>query len=249
VETQKQNKVIVRMLGGSRAYGLENPESDYDYRGVFLNTDLNYILGLDKYEHQEFIEGEDTKLKELRHFLNMLKVSNTEAMEIMFADTFLEADPLFLELQSHRYSLLDTDRAFKCLKGYMQGERRLAFGERTGRLGSKRKTELEKHQFSRKNVVQLLRLAWCGGMLFQEGIFPVNVKKYDEKLSVFLLDIKNNPENYTKEQLQALVDNAEEKLNQAYDTRKFNYTFDMDLANKFVLKSYYPLLSEFLIVS
>jgi predicted nucleotidyltransferase len=249
VETQKQNKVIVRMLGGSRAYGLENPESDYDYRGVFLNTDLNYILGLDKYEHQEFIEGEDTKLKELRHFLNMLRTSNTEAMELLFADEYLEADPLFLELQAQRYSLLDTERAFLCLKGYMQGEIRLANGERTGKLGGKRKEAIDKYGFSPKNFVQILRLSWAGTVLFREGKFPVKVSDYDKKFSDFLLDIKNNPQNYKKDYLNFIAQKAEVDLAAAFEERKFNYTFDIDLANRFVLKAYYPLLSEFLIVS
>jgi predicted nucleotidyltransferase len=32
-------KVICKVTGGSRMYGLQTPESDTDIRGVFLNTD------------------------------------------------------------------------------------------------------------------------------------------------------------------------------------------------------------------
>jgi len=239
------NHVLVKSLGGSRAYGLENPASDYDYRGVFLNGDLNYILGLDKYEYQELPGEEDTKYKELRHFLNLLKQANTECLEIMFTEPvdFLEVDPLFLELQKHKFELLDSERAFKTLRGYMAGERLLANGTRTGRLGGKRHDQVKLLGFSPKNFTQLFRLSWVGTIIFQEGLFPVNVKKHDVKFAEFLLSIKNTPENWTKEELNTLVDEYEERLNKSFDSRKFNYTFNQELANNFVLKAYYPLLT------
>ena len=239
------HNIVAKTLGGSRAYGLENENSDYDYRGVFLNGDLNFILGLDKYEHQEFTQGEDVKYKEFRHFLKMLRQSNTEAMELMFTDDFLEVTPLFKELQSHRLKLLDSERAFKCLLGYMQGEKRLANGDRTGQLGSKRKTAIETYGFSPKNFVQLFRLAWAGSVLFNEGFFPVNVAKHDAKFAGFLLSIKNTPENYNKEELNSLVDEAEKTLKFDFDNRKVDYKFDLDLSNKYVLKAYFPMLAEF----
>ena len=34
-------------------YGLSTPESDFDYRGVFLNENISTILGLDRYEHKD----------------------------------------------------------------------------------------------------------------------------------------------------------------------------------------------------
>ena len=77
-----------------------------------------------------------------------------------------------------RQSFIDTDNMFKCLRGYMQSELRLANGERTGQLGGKRKAQLDKYGFSPKNFVQLFRLAHAGVTLFQEGYFPVNVMPF-----------------------------------------------------------------------
>lgn len=76
---------------------------------------------------------------------------------------------------------------FRCLLGYMQGERRLANGERTGQLGSKRKAHLDKYGFSPKNFTQLFRLASCGKALFEKGYFPVNMKQYDTNVHTFLM--------------------------------------------------------------
>ena len=46
IKLRKVMKMLVKTLGGSTAYGLNTPESDLDYRGVFVNTDPSKILGL-----------------------------------------------------------------------------------------------------------------------------------------------------------------------------------------------------------
>ena len=124
----------------------------------------------------------------------------------------------------------------------MQGERRLANGERTGQLGGKRRVQLDAHCFSPKNATQLLRLAWCGVYLFKTGEFPVRIDYYDSKFSDMLLDIKTKPENYTKSQLNEMFDVAESMLVAEYDKRSVNSKFDSDLATNILLKSYLPFL-------
>jgi predicted nucleotidyltransferase len=235
-------KVICRGVGGSRAYGLETPTSDTDWRGIFLNVELKYILGLDKYEHQEYIKGEDEKYKEFRHFLNMCRKSNTEAMEMLFNDHWDMVTTEFLNVQKNRLKLIDTTMAFKCLCGYMQGERRLMNGERTGQLGSKRKESIDKFGYSPKNAVQMVRLAWAGCWLFEKGTFPVNVRENDPELCEYLLDVKTHPERYTKAEMNDETNWWEEKMKRTFDSRNFNYEFDNDLANQMVYDMYMPLL-------
>lgn len=242
-----ENQVILcKMFGGSHAYGLNTPASDIDVRGVFLNAELKYVLGLDKYEHQEYVgNGDDVKYKELRHFLNMLKKSNTEAMETMFNDKWEEVSTEFLELQKDRYKLIDSEKAFKCLCGYMQGERKLMNGERTGLLGSKRKEALVKFGYSYKNAVQLLRLSYCGKVLFEEGVFPVNIMDHNKSFGEELLEIKTNPGNHTLSEMNKRVDESEENMKKAFDKRNVNYVFDDELANQWVYKLYMPVLNRF----
>lgn len=245
--SQLENQVILCQLhGGSHAYGLSTPTSDIDVRGVFLNTELKYILGLDKYEHQEYVgNGDDIKYKEFRHFLNMLRKSNTESMEIMFNDKWVEVSPEFLELQKDRYKLIDSEKAFKCLCGYMQGERKLMNGERTGLLGSKRKEALVKYGYSYKNAVQLLRLSYCGKVLFQEGIFPVNVMDHNKSFGEELLEVKLHPENHSLDEMNKRVDESEEEMKKSFDNRNFDYKFDEELANDWVYRMYMPVLEKF----
>jgi hypothetical protein len=240
-------KMLIKTIGGSTAYGLNTPTSDLDYRGVFINTEPAKILGLDRMDHMQKQETDDIVYYEARKFFDLLRQGNTGALEILFTDDprhIVEQSDAFNIVRANRNRFVDVDKMFRCLLGYMQGERRLANGERTGQLGGKRKAALEQYGFSPKNFVQLLRLAECGVALFQTGTFPVNIMKYDKMFGEQLLDIKVNPWNYTKEGLNASADRAEEELKGAYESRKFFYTFDEDFANEVLRQMYLPYLTK-----
>lgn len=237
-------QMLVKSLGGSRAYGLDTPESDMDYRGVFINTEPSKILGLDRMDHVQKQETDDVVYYEFRKFFELLRNGNTGALELLFTEKacLLETSVEFSEVQENKLKFVDTDKMFKCLLGYMQGERRLANGERTGQLGSKRKAQLEKYGFSPKNATQLLRLAWCGTILFQKGYFPVNVKSEDPEFYKNLFSVKTEPEKYSKEILNETFNSAETALKKSYESKKFTYKFDEKLANEILRKSYLPFL-------
>lgn len=64
---------LVKYLGGSHSYGLNTESSDLDYRGVFANTEISKILGLDRFDHQDNRKGADESYFEVRNFLNLLR--------------------------------------------------------------------------------------------------------------------------------------------------------------------------------
>ena len=236
-------KMLVKTLGGSTVYALNTPESDLDYRGVFANTEPAKILGLEKHDHIQKQETDDIVYYEVRKFFELLRQGNTGALEILFTEgTPIETTTEFEELRDKRKRFVDTDKMYRCLLGYIQGERRIANGERTGQLGGKRKGQLEKYGFSPKNFTQLMRLAECGVALFETGEFPINLEVYDPKFRDELLDIKVHPEKYTREELDTKSYVAEAKLKAAYEIRKVNSTFDFALANETLRKIYLPYL-------
>ncbi len=234
--------MLTKIVGGSTSFGLNTPESDIDYRGVFVNTEPSKILGMDKLEHFVKQETDDTVYYEVRKFFELLKNGNTGAIEILFTENQVERSDIFDEIRAHRLKFVDTDRLYKCLLGYMQSERRIANGERVGVLGSKRKAQLDKYGFSPKNFVQLFRLAKCGEVLFGKGYFPVSMKTEDVDFWEWLMGVKTHPENHTKDELNGAVDHWEAHLKQMYDERKFQYTFDDDLANEMLRRVYIPYL-------
>lgn len=235
--------LICKCLGGSHAYGLNTPISDIDYRGVFLNEDVSQIIGLKRLETIDKKIGEfDEVYYELRHFIGMLKRANSSAMELLFNNTWVSISDEFKEVQKNQWQLIDSKQFFNSLRGYMQSERRLAFGNKTGTLG-KRKIALETYQFSPKNVVQLLRLAWAGQTFFRKGHFPVDVSE-SPIIKEYLLEIKTHPENFNVDVLKLTIDNAEEQLIKAFESRKITYEFSEDVANRIIYDIYMPILSK-----
>lgn len=222
-------------------YGLETPESDTDIRGVFLNTDPASIIGLGRDEIFK-AEGQDTLLFELRHFLKSLSKTNTQALELLFADEYLEISPEFKTIRVNRLRLIDSERLFFSLKGYIGNEKRLANGERTGNLGSKRKEQVEKHGFSPKNFSHLFRLAYCGATFFRTSFYPANLSKYDPIMRDFVFSVKTEPEKYNKEELNDLAGEIMARLEYDFKNRTRNFTFDIDFANQLCLECYLPFL-------
>ena len=237
-------RYLIKTLGGSTAYGLNTPESDTDYRGVFMNTEPAKILGLSRFDVVQKQETEDEVYYEVRKFFELLKDGNTGALEILFTPekNILSVDDTFLPVLKKRTSFVDTEKMYRCLLGYMLSERRLANGERTGQLGGKRKAQLDKYGFSPKNAVQLLRLAWAGRVLFETGDFPVHVGSWNKDMHDLLFTIKTTPEKYSKSQLNTLFDEAEDDMKSSFESRRVTLTFDLDKANDVLRKLYLPFL-------
>ena len=68
-------------LTGSRAYGIHTEASDYDFRGIFINTPEE-IYGLNVRDSQEY-EG-DITLHSLKKFVKLAAGANPNILELLF---------------------------------------------------------------------------------------------------------------------------------------------------------------------
>jgi len=240
----ENKRILCLTKGGSHAYGLSTPTSDTDYRGVFVNTDAAHLVGLKRDEILvEQNEQHDTVMTEFRHALRMLRGANTQMVELLYTDTFESVDPMWRYVQTFRQRLLDSAKLFSTLCGYMQGELRLANGERTGKLGGKRKEAIDKYGFSPKNFVQYFRLSWAGIVYFRKGYFPVNVQKENPEYAATLLEIKTQPQKYTRDGLNEMAANADANIKFAYDHRNHTTLFDEELVDNLCVQMYAPLIA------
>lgn len=230
------------MIGGSTLYGLATPESDVDYRGVYTATDQKYVAGFETMESVVLCPDKshsiDATFYEIGHYLRLLRKTNTQVMEMLFApeESFIYKSPLFDRVREHCESFIDSERLKASLKGYVFSEMRLATGERSGQLGSKRKESVSKYGFSPKNFVQIMRLCSVGIRFFETGIYMVDVKD-DQRLHDHLMDIKTNPQKYSCEELKAEVLKKYESLERAVDRSKIRFKFDLELASEIILES------------
>jgi predicted nucleotidyltransferase len=239
-------KVLCKVVGGSHMYGLNTPASDYDERYIFMNTEAGKIIGLERFDHIEGrSEDEDKFGFELRHYFNLLKKINAQVIEMLFAEEYLELDPLFKKLViDNRWRFIDRHKFYISLKGYMFAERRKANGERTGKLGEQRREAIDKYGYSPKNFVQLFRLAYAGEELIRGKDYPVNIMKANKAFGEELLDIKTQPQYYNVDYLNEKADKMENLLDATYNELKSSIKdkFDEQWANDVLLMFYYPEL-------
>ncbi|MEC4818657.1 MAG: nucleotidyltransferase domain-containing protein [Scytonema sp. PMC 1069.18] len=92
IEVEK--RAILIGLAGSHGYGLNRPDSDYDYRGVFI-APKRYYLGFDQIEQKDsgwdepgmfpFLDGnKDTVIYELRKIIQLLAGANPNILELLW---------------------------------------------------------------------------------------------------------------------------------------------------------------------
>jgi hypothetical protein len=111
---------IVRIKFGSHLYGTSTPESDIDYKSVFLPEAREIILqrvsdsvGVrkDKTEGQRNIPGDiDDEAYSLQRYLSLLAEGQTVAVDILFAPSPELTTPLWEQIKANR-SLLLTKRS------------------------------------------------------------------------------------------------------------------------------------------
>ena len=248
MENHKKTATLCKYLGGSHLYGLNTESSDVDIRGVILNTDPSFIIGLNRFDEERNMKnGNDIVYREFSNFIRLLHRGNTEAFETLFApeSSFSELSKEFKRIRIYRDELIDSEKLFNCLRGYAQGEYRLAMGERTGVLGSKRKTSLDKYGFSPKNCTNLLRLLYTGIHFFEHDKYVVNCREFGDDVFNKLFKIKTKPETYSKEQMWEDYKTYDAALVNAYDNRKVTHKFNEVIANWLIVDMYFPYLEAY----
>ena len=85
------------VVSGSRAYGIENEDSDWDIRGVILNSKEEILLGKDFGTYTD--KNTDTVLYSHQKSLGMVRDNNFKILEILgvreediFKESFLVKD-------------------------------------------------------------------------------------------------------------------------------------------------------------
>lgn len=214
-------KNLITCLSGSRSYGLETETSDFDYRSVHFEESLLKNLEIFHKDKALNLEGDDSVSWDLCHFLKMTIKGNTQALEILFADedNIKEADDRFLDLViKNREEFLDTEALFSSTLGYMKGEGNAAL-ESKGKTGYKRGEEIKKYGYSPKNFVQFLRLSFCFSYFLKNGIFPIKIKKFSKEKHEQLMDIKRNPVNYVRADIERLIEDEKKNVLNVFESR------------------------------
>ncbi len=162
-------RVILRCVIGSRAYGLDDENSDTDYRGIYLPpAELQWSL----YGVPEQLECHDTQETywELQKFLVLALKANPNVLECLYTPLVEKATPLAEELLAMRSCFLSR-LVYQTVNGYVisQFKKMQAAIRNQGRV-------------KWKHVMHLIRLLISGARTLREGSVPVCVEQHRQKL-------------------------------------------------------------------
>lgn len=161
--------MIYRCVVGSRAYGLDEPASDIDRRGIYLApAALHWSLtGV-----PEQLENQDAQecYWELEKFLRLALKANPNVLECLYTPLVEEVSPLASELLAMRAMFL-SPLIYQTYNGYVMSQFK------------KLEQDLRTHGTLRwKHAMHLIRLLLSGVTALREGFVPVRLEAHREPL-------------------------------------------------------------------
>ena len=166
---QWNERIIYRCVIGSRAYGLEDDQSDTDRRGFFLPpAELHWSL----YGVPEQLENEETQEAywEIQKFLVLALKANPNVLECLYSPIVEWATPLAEELLAMRESFL-SKLVFQTYSGYVASQFK------------KMQSDIRNQgQVKWKHVMHLIRLLISGIAVLREGRVTVEVGQHRDQL-------------------------------------------------------------------
>lgn len=168
-EFDLESFIIYRCVVGSRAYGLDNDESDTDRRGIYLApAELQWSL----FGAPEQFEDNATQscYWELQKFLTMALKANPNILECLYSPMVKKVTPLGAELIAARQGFL-SQMIFQTFNGYAMSQFK------------KIEQDIRNHGEVRwKHAMHLLRLLMTGAATLREARVPVRVEGHRERL-------------------------------------------------------------------
>lgn len=161
--------VIYRCVVGSRAFGLDNENSDTDLRGIYLPpANLHWSL----YGIPEQLENNDNQecYWELQKFIVLALKANPNILECLYTPMIQNISPIAEQLLAKKEIFL-SKLAYQTYNGYVVSQ----FKKMEQDLRTKGEIRL-------KHAMHLIRLLLSGITVLQEGFVPVKVEKYRQEL-------------------------------------------------------------------
>lgn len=218
-------RVIYRCVVGSRAYGLDEPGSDYDRRGIYLPyADRHWSL----YGVPEQLEDQENQecYWEIQKFLTLALRANPNILECMYTPLVEEASPLAQELLDMRSAFLSL-HVYQTYNGYVASQFKKLEQDLRARGA-----------FRWKHAMHLIRLLISGITALREGFVPVRVEEHRESL----LAIRRGEVSW--EEVNGWRLSLHKEFDEALATTRLPEKPDYERANTFLLKARRTALLE-----
>ncbi len=173
---------IIKSLVGSRAHGLHNEESDYDWRGVFTVPLIDHVSPFRNVKNNSWIEGdEDNTAYELTHFIKGCCQCNPNFLEVVFAPEISIHAGVGAQIIKNKHKFLDAQKIFDSHRGYAQNQ-------------YKKMNLFEPDARTPKFAVAYIRALHNGAELLRTGDLNIEIQdgRFRENLRKIKYDFENN---------------------------------------------------------
>ncbi|MBM4041266.1 MAG: nucleotidyltransferase domain-containing protein [Planctomycetes bacterium] len=217
--------VIYRCIVGSRAFGLSEPGSDTDRRGIYLPpAELHWSL--EGVPEQLEDEAASECYWELQKFLTLALKANPNVLECLYTPLVELSTPLAEELRAMRSAFL-SKLVYQTYGGYVRSQfRKMAQDLRT------------RGHMRWKHAMHLIRLLLSGRELLRTGALPVDVGEHRERL----LAIRRGEMPWEEVEAWRLALHGE--LDSAYAATALPDQPDYAAANRFLIKARRSMVRE-----
>ena len=143
----EDQNIIFKTLVGSQAYGTSTPQSDFDYKGVYMQS-TDELVG---FGYKEQIDvTKDECYYELRRFMQLLQSANPTVLEMLFVPEHcvIHQSPVWKSLWDNRHIFL-TKKCKDSFGGYAVAQIKRA-------RGLNKKMNWEKERVERKDVLDFI---------------------------------------------------------------------------------------------
>ena len=207
---------ILRVLVGSRAHGLANPDSDFDYRGVFAvpTKDVLSLEGITNNTH--WIEGKvDDTSWEIKHFLRLATKCNPTILECFLAPD-VNPTKWSKRLQDLFPEIWNSKDVYNAFKGYGMNQRKKFLEDKDNRPW--------------KYAAAYMRVLYNACELLSTGTFTIKISE----LSIGD-DIRDTKKGFrSRGEVIDICHNLEIKLDNAY-AENMGKSTNLEAANEFLL--------------
>lgn len=218
VEYNLYDSVIYRCIVGSRAYGLDNEQSDTDRRGIYLPPAM---LHWSLYGIPEQLENKqnDECYWELQKFLIVALKANPNVLECLYTPLVETVSPIAQELLDIREIFL-SKLVYQTYNGYVLSQFKKMEQDlrNTGEVRS-------------KHAMHLIRLLLSGITVLKEGFVPVRVDDFRSQL----LSIRNQEVPWDEVNRWRLDLHGE--FDRAFGSTRLPERPNYEKANQFLIKA------------
>jgi len=182
-------KVVLEGTTGSRAYGLDTPESDVDVRGVYV-APTKAILGLCSPAEVIDRRDPDVTFYEVGKFIRLALKCNPNIIEMLWLEQYLRETWEGQLLVEHREDFL-SDLVVETYAGYALSQ--------AHKLNNRHYSALGPHRRHDKHARHCFRLLQQGRELLETGNLTVRVSNREELFAIGQLPVDELLERFEQE--------------------------------------------------